>query len=196
MSRTPEDLKRMMMEDSDIGLNYAHYKPMEAFIKERGYKRGLEIGCAYGGLSNHLLSTCELDLLLTVDPYLFYPDMPGLFDQEDYDNLREQTYKRLIVHKPWNAIIEDSKKAYEIILEGWTAIGKSIRDFDWIFIDGLHKYETIKWECENYQSLVKPGGALMGHDYNLFEDVNKAVDEFAKRKELFTLPGDIWYLNY
>lgn len=36
MSRTAEDLQRMAREDTDIGLNYAHYKPMENFIKERG----------------------------------------------------------------------------------------------------------------------------------------------------------------
>lgn len=187
MSRTPEDLQRMMFEDTDIGL-IAHYKPMEAFIKERGYKRGLEIGCAYGGLSNHLLTNCKLDLLLTVDPYLAYPDMPGLSDQDDYDRLKYQTADRLKKYEQCTMIFMDSKEGYDWIKDDYT--------FDVVFLDGLHKYETVKWECEHYQNLVKQGGALMGHDYNLFEDVNKAVDEFAKGKELFTLPGNIWYINY
>ncbi len=189
MSRTPEDLQRMMMEDSDIGLNYAHYKPMEKFIKERGYKTGIEIGTAYGGLANHLLSTCELDLLITIDPYKYYPDMPGLFDQEDYDNLHKQTTERLSKFPQLRMMHMDSKTAFNYI-------DNHTEEVDFIFLDGLHKYDIIKWECQHYPVYIKPGGALMGHDYNLFEDVNKAVDEFAKGKELFTLPGNIWYLNY
>lgn len=194
MSRTKEDLERMMREDSDIGLNFAHYRPMEKFIKERNYKSGIEVGTAYGGLANHLLSTCELDLLITIDPYKFYPDMPGLFDQEDYDNLRQQTKERL---RPYPQC-----KMYRLSSKGFIRIQNDVlesdRKYSFIFIDGLHKYETIKWECENYQHLVKPGGALMGHDWDIFEDVNKAVIEFSKsvNKELFTLPGNIWYLNY
>lgn len=114
--------------------------------------------------------------------------MPGLFDQEDYDNLREQTKGRLSIYgNKVGMLYATSKEFYEKV---------ECNKMDFVFIDGLHKYETIKWECEHYQNLVKPGGALMGHDYNLFEDVNKAVDEFAKGKQLFTLPGNIWYLNY
>lgn len=194
--RTAADLIRMMNEDTDIGLNYAHYKPMEAFIKERRYKTGIEIGTAYGGLANHLLSTCELDLLITIDPYKYYPDMPGLFDQEDYDNLREQTKERIVKRFSQCVMIQmNSEAAYRHIKERFFDSEGNVK-YNFIFIDGLHKYETIKWECEHYHKLLKPGGALMGHDYNLFEDVNKAVDEFAKGKQLFTLPGNIWYINY
>lgn len=194
MSRTKEDLIRMAAEDSDIGLNYAHYKPMEAFIKERNYKTGIEIGTAYGGLANHLLSTCELDLLITIDPYKYYPDMPGLFDQEDYDNLHRQTTERLSKFPESRMIRLTSKEYYgspsEPMQERYLV--------DFIFLDGWHEYNTIKWECEHYQNLLKPGGALMGHDWDIFEDVNKAVTEFSKlvNKQLFTLPGNIWYLNY
>src|SRR5690242_10486433 len=140
MSRTPDDLKRMAREDTDIGLNYAHYKPMEKFIKERGYKTGIEIGTAYGGLANHLLSTCELDLLITIDPYKFYPDMPGLFDQEDYDNLREQTKERLSKYNQCLMSPMESGEFYNKHIElGNTLFGKK-RTYDFIFIDGLHKY--------------------------------------------------------
>lgn len=188
MSRIPVDLQRMALEDTEIGLK-SHYKPMENFIKERGYKTGIEIGTAYGGLANHLLSTCELDLLITIDPYKYYPDMPGLFDQEDYNNLNTQTQWRLIGFKQCHMIRLTSE-------EYFLYYSRVLEPKDFIFIDGLHKYETIKWECEHYQNLLKLGGALMGHDYNIFDDVNKAVDEFAGRKQLFTLPGNIWYINY
>src|SRR5678810_674858 len=98
MSRTPADITRMIAEDNDIGLNYGHYKPMEQFIKEHNYKRGIEIGTAYGGLANHLLSNCDLELLICIDPYKYYPDMPGLFDQEDYDMVKMAAKERLSIY--------------------------------------------------------------------------------------------------
>lgn len=198
MSRTIQDIERMTLEDTDIGLNYGHYKPMEKFIKERNYKRGIEIGTAYGGLANHLLSTCDLELLICIDPYKFYPDMPGLFDQEDYDMMRESAYKRLSRYRAYSGEYRDSKDAFEFLSFIYVGTPEGINPLkhDFVFIDGLHKYETIKWECEHYSKLLREGGALMGHDYNVFEDVNRAVDEFAKGKERHLLPGNVWYLNY
>lgn len=187
MSRTKEDIERMQAEDTETGLLW-HYKPLAQFINERGYKTGIEIGTAYGGLANHLMENCKLDLLITIDPYKYYPPMPGLFDQEDYDMVKEQTTERLSKHPQVRMKRMTSKEFY----------ATRPLSFDFIFIDGLHEYDTIKWECEWYQFLLTKGGALMGHDYNVFEDVNKAVDEFAKSvgKPLNTLPGNIWYLNY
>lgn len=197
MSRTPEDIARMTMEDNDIGLNYAHYKPMEKFLKERNYKRGIEIGTAYGGLANHILSTCDLELLICIDPYKYYPDMPGLFDQDDYDMVRESAKTRLWGYKAYQPLWFDSKFAYEWILDDMNR-GKFMGGHDFIFIDGLHQYETVKWECEHYSKLLREGGCLMGHDWDIFEDVNRAVIEFGKTtgKELHLLPGNIWYFNY
>ena len=121
--------------------------------------------------------------------------MPGLFDQEDYDNLTIQTYNRLKGFKAYDFIHDESKAAYETLAE----IAKvDEKKYDFVFIDGIHKYDTIKWECNHYQNLVKVGGCLMGHDYDIFEDVNKAVEEFAneQQKKLQLLKGNIWYIEY
>jgi hypothetical protein len=69
---------------------------------------------------------------------------------------------------------------------------------DFVFLDGSHEYENVKWECENYSKLVNPGGVLSGHDYNIFEGVNKAVDEFSKKigKPVKFLDGNIWYMEF
>lgn len=182
--RTKEDIQRMEAEDTLAGLS-AHYKPMEKFINERNYKTGIEIGTAYGGLANHLMENCKLDLLITIDPYKYYPPMPGLFDQDDYDMVREQTTTRLSGKKV-KMFRLTSEKFYNLF---------AYMQVDFIFIDGLHEYDAVKWECEHYQNFLKQGGALMGHDYNLFEDVKRAVDEFGGDK-VKQLDGDIWYINH
>jgi hypothetical protein len=63
--------------------------------------------------------------------------------------------------------------------------------FDFVYIDADHSYEAIKHDLELAWPLIRPGGALAGHDYTLCEDrvidrshyagfgVKQAVDEFC-----------------
>lgn len=55
-------------------------------------------------------------------------------------------------------------------------------DFDFIYIDGDHSYESVKNDIEMWYPRVRMGGILCGHDYNpAFEGVIRAVDEFVKK---------------
>ena len=170
MARTDEDLNRMMFEDTAVGL-HCYYWQLSNYINSKGYKTGIEIGTAYGGCANHLLTECNLERLCCIDPYKYYPDMPGLFDQSDYDRLKEQTKQRLIKFEAVEFGYRTSKDA----LEFFTG-----QQFDFVFLDGLHTYEMVKWEIEHYSKLIRPGGALIGHDYDTFKGVKKAVDEYCK----------------
>ncbi len=171
--RTDKDLIRMSGEDTAVGL-HCYYWQLSNYINSKGYKTGIEIGTAYGGCANHLLTQCNLEKLICVDPYKYYPDMPGLFDQSDYDRLMKQTKNRLNRFKAYEGIFTDSKEAFL-----W--LSDEIDDgVDFVFLDGLHTYEMVKWEIEHYSKLVRHGGALLGHDYDTFKGVKKAVDEYCK----------------
>lgn len=187
--RTYDDIAAMAAQDYDIGLG-AHYKPLAHLINDRSYKTGIEIGTAYGGNALHLLENTELDLLICVDPYLYYPAMPGFTCQQEYETLYAFAMDTLSDFRNVDLIRRTSKDYAEFI--------GNVYQFDFIFLDGSHEYEDVKWECENYSKIIKEGGVLCGHDYNIFEGVNKAVDEFAKsvNKEINVLPGNIWYINY
>lgn len=50
--------------------------------------------------------------------------------------------------------------------------------YDFIYIDGIHTYEQVKIDIDNYLPLLKEGGIIGGHDYGPhWPGVNKAVDE-------------------
>jgi predicted O-methyltransferase YrrM len=50
--------------------------------------------------------------------------------------------------------------------------------YDFIYIDGIHTYEQVKIDIDNYLPLVKEGGIIGGHDYvGPWVGVKKAVDE-------------------
>ena len=58
----------------------------------------------------------------------------------------------------------------------WGTLGSP---FDLIFIDGAHHYEFVARDTENARAHLAPGGAIVWHDYGLFEDVSRVVDAAA-----------------
>lgn len=183
--RTYDDIKNMANADYSIGLD-AHYKPLAQLINDRHYKTVIEVGTAYAGNALHLLQTTEIEKLTCIDPYLFYPAMPGFVCQEEYDTLFKFATDRL---SPWPHA--------EILRITSKAVMELIESADIVFLDGSHDYSDVSWECENYAGLINPGGVLSGHDYNIFDGVNKAVDEFSRKiaKPVQLLHGNIWYFN-
>lgn len=52
-------------------------------------------------------------------------------------------------------------------------------DYDFIYVDGNHDYDSVKRDLELYLPKVKNGGFIGGHDYSEFEwpEVVRAVNE-------------------
>ena len=53
--------------------------------------------------------------------------------------------------------------------------------FDYVFLDGGHKYETVKYDLKNLIQVVKNKGTILCDDYNLSyaPGVRKAIDEYV-----------------
>jgi len=58
---------------------------------------------------------------------------------------------------------------------------------DIIYIDASHEYEPVKSDIEAYWKLLKPGGIMIGDDYD-WPGVKKAVDEIGN----FNVHGRVW----
>ena len=66
--------------------------------------------------------------------------------------------------------------------------------FDMVFIDGDHRYESVTEDILMWDSLLKKGGLLCGHNYEdcWKNDVVRAVDELVPQRNL--VPGtSIWW---
>lgn len=57
---------------------------------------------------------------------------------------------------------------------------------DAIYIDAAHTYRAVKRDIENSRKVIRPGGVIMGHDYNQrkFPGTFKAVNEFVAKYNL------------
>lgn len=158
-------------------------------IEDMSNPVGIEIGSETGATSEHLLCNKEDLTLHCVDPFMPYIDksVSGAdFPQHDdhyqkFLNRMASYGERMVLHR------KTSDEALEEFENG---------AYDFIFIDGLHEYDQVKKDMENYYSKIKDGGVFAGHDYNYVADVKKAVDEFAEKvgiKEVLHTDHDVWY---
>ena len=68
---------------------------------------------------------------------------------------------------------------------------------DLVYIDGVHTYEQVKKDIENYKPIVKPGGLLCGHDYSnegYVAGFYKAVNEAFGKPDL-TFIDNTWLVQ-
>lgn len=55
--------------------------------------------------------------------------------------------------------------------------------FSALFVDGDHSYNGVKLDIKLYAPRVVPGGIIAFHDYSVYPDVRRAVDELCDSKE-------------
>lgn len=156
-------------------------------LKDKGPIKGLEIGCAEGTTSEFLLKELPNLTLWSIDPYEDYIDWNG----NNLDKLNDKFINTMNRLKPYSErfklIRKYSDDAIEDFEDGF---------LDFIFIDGLHTYDQVKKDIENFYPKVKVGGLFSGHDYNNIKEVRDAVKEFAIKQGLKTINStnyDVWY---
>ena len=158
-------------------------------IEDMSSPIGIEIGSETGATSEHLLCNKEDLTLHCVDPFMPYTDksIKGA-EFPEHDNHYEKFLNRM---KSYGDRMVLHRKTSDEALEEFED-----NAYDFIFIDGLHEYNQVKTDMENYYSKIKDGGVFAGHDYNYVTDVKQAVDEFAAKigiKEILHTDHDVWY---
>jgi predicted O-methyltransferase YrrM len=147
---------------------------------------GLEIGTNSGETTAYLLDNLPTLTMHCIDPYSNYVDWNGnvLHERESmYEKTSNRFSKystRCFLHR------KTSDDAVTLFSEN---------QFDFIFIDGLHTYEQVLRDCQNYYQFLKVGGLFSGHDYNVIAEVRKAVDEYSlyANKSILKTYHDVWY---
>jgi predicted O-methyltransferase YrrM len=146
----------------------------------------IEFGC-YKGRSTRALADNTKGKVIAVDPWNGdYPDQHG-----GIHSIRTDVYDEFIVNLKDK--IDDG--TVTPIREYSTNFKYQLgRQYDFIFIDGDHRYEIVKLDIVLGLHLLKPGGILAGHDYTHCDwpGVKKAVDEFYKT---INLVESIWWIK-
>jgi hypothetical protein len=67
------------------------------------------------------------------------------------------------------------------------------RSLDFVFIDASHEYDDVKKDILSWYPKIKKGGVIAGHDFTIFEGVERAVNElFINQGMNYTLKNSYW----
>ena len=118
--------------------------------------RMVEIG-SYAGESTQIFAK-HFKEVIAIDPYL-----------NDYD-LNDITCYHMDLNKVYDTFITNTKTFDNIHLIRKTsddAIDDLINEsFDFIYIDGIHTYDQVNKDIDNYKPLIVKGGFIGGHDFH------------------------------
>ena len=176
---TREERIEAIIKDTDKNFG-PYYDFLPSLIRERGYKFGIEIGVFCGGHALAMLAE-DIDFLIGIDPYeMFKNNGLGLQDQEDWDCMYSMAMARLTDER-YLHIRKHSEDA------------GSLKDFDFVFIDGLHTHEQVASDLDRYSKFIRPGGVIACHDYDhpAFPGVTDAILGFAHRHQLEIVEGPL-----
>jgi len=141
-----------------------------------------EVGVWRGDFSQIIIDKNQPQELYLIDPWKDFGS--DYFEKKHNKYLQENQNKRFtLVNKRFKDQIE--KDIIIILRETSKDAIEKIQHikFDFIYLDGNHKYEFIKFDLENYFALLANGGYIVGDDYRL-KDVKKAVNEFVKNNNI------------
>ena len=166
-------------------------------IKQAKPKNFLEIGVFHGVTSRNV---CEMLYLLHGNDFKFTGI--DLFSHEvvskdeyipktEFSNILKTIYYNYIIrldpysHQSVLKLLKKFEKNINIIKGNSNIILKEIPSkFDYVFLDGGHKYETVKNDLKNLIQVINNGGIILCDDYNLSyaPGVKKAIDDYVLEK--------------
>ena len=166
-------------------------------IKQAKPKNFLEIGVFHGVTSRNV---CEMLYLLHGNDFKFTGI--DLFSYEvvskdeyipktKFSNPLKTIYYNYIIrlnpysHQSVLKLLKKFEKNINIIKGNSNIILKEIPSkFDYVFLDGGHKYETVKNDLKNLSQVINNGGIILCDDYNLSyaPGVKKAIDDYVLEK--------------
>ena len=169
-------------------------------IKENKPKNFLEIGIFHGvtarNVCNLLYSIHGEDFKFTgIDPFLNDVDakVSEHIPKTNFLNPLKKIYYNYIIRldpysfKSVQKLLKKFSNNINIIQDFSYNILKDINVgvFDYVFIDGGHKYETVKSDLESLLDVINNNGIILCDDYDLTyaSGVKKAIDEYVNKNK-------------
>ena len=164
---------------------------LTSFMESQGYTSFVEVGCKEGRTTGHLLKSLPNATAIAIDPWMV---------QESSADKTRETYKdwdfKKIEADFWNNIGE-GKPRCTMLRKTSVEAAKDLFDtqFDMVFIDALHDYESVKEDIAVWWPLVRKGGILAGHDFNhKWPGVERAVAEAFNLIHVGVAPDSVWFI--
>lgn len=144
----PEEINKLLKipeEDASSPIKTGEARFIYEFIREKGLSRTLETGFAYGKSASHIMAATR-SMHIAMDPF-----------QSRYQNLGIQNIKTLGMDAYLTLHEDYSHHVLPKLLE-------QEKRFDFIFIDGDHKFDGVFMDFYYADLLLDQGGYILLHD--------------------------------
>lgn len=108
-------------------------------IKDKGYKKGAELGVKFGSTSRQIFEQCDLEKYIGID-ITWQVEAAKLYKESEFGEY----------------IIGNTNNAYKMFDDEM---------FDFIYVDAAHTYLVFSEDLKQWWPKVKPGGMFFGDDY-------------------------------
>lgn len=162
--------------------------------------KGVEIGVESGGNSSSLLNSLpNMELLVSVDPYVIYHDWDAAANKarigkKDADDK----------YKGAQSVLSPYGNRSLFLREFSAAAAKSFpeNNFDFIYIDGDHTYNGVMCDLLSWYPKIRNGGIISGHDWGWqTTGVQSAVTDWVHnyghpitQEDIKVISGLCWYI--
>ena len=172
-------------EDLDLTDRYELVKSLP-----KTFRRGVEIGVWQGQFTGHMIAHTNMHVT-GIDPWCETASHADVdYDAEDYNPFafgedgylsQEARYVGSI-----NILSQFNPTRWTLLRSFSHRVLPYVSpEVDFVYIDGLHSYESVKEDIHDWFPKLKSGGILCGHDYNATNPGTiQAVDEFAEESGL------------
>lgn len=139
------------------------------FLKHQNCKKILEIG-SYIGESMRIFKEVLGDdvQVICIDPFMGMPDNNDLLQNTDFNEVETVFNANTLEVNNYGKLKFKSQDIANMFSNGY---------FDCIYIDGLHTYEQVKRDIEQYRPKLRSDGVLAGHDYDIKYVTDKQLSE-------------------
>lgn len=147
----------------------------------------IEVGC-YEGRSTRALADNTSGIIHAVDPW---NGKQQYYGGEIHQNGDNTTYSKFHC----NLADHINSGRVKIHRQNFHEFSLPLGEYaDLVFIDAIHEYNALIYDCARANAMLAQGGIIAGHDYSdsYWPEVKKFVDEFYPDKQV---EDTIWWIQ-
>lgn len=181
---------------------------LASFCLEQGYKTFVEVGCKEGRTTGHILKNVPDSRVIAIDPWIANPaPKNGDPTREDYEKwdfakIEAEFWGNVGDAKGIEMLRMTSEQAIDLLNNGRLPNGRDDlvtprpdEQFDLIFIDALHDYESVMQDIALWWPKVRVGGCLSGHDFShQWPGVERAVADSFNLMQVGVASDSVWFI--